>query len=115
MVSSQNILEANQTYYLSRPVLIPGETNLNNLDWQVVISKPVIDPIAQDALQQRLALTLFSVLGVVVLGFLVVFSARQLTRPLVEMGQFAREISEGNLQTQLPMPPEMRPGTSPVP
>lgn len=103
MVSNQNILEANQIFYLARPVLDPGETKLNNLDWQVVISKPVIDPIAQDALQQRLALTLFSVLGVVVLGFLVVFSARQLTRPLVEMGQFAREISEGNLQTQLPV------------
>jgi PAS domain S-box-containing protein len=102
MLSNERILEANQTFYLAHDV-VSSDTKLNNMDWQIVISKPVLDPIARDALQQRLALTLFSVFGVVLLGFLVVFVARQLTRPLVEMGQFAKEISEGNLHTQLPV------------
>jgi PAS domain S-box-containing protein len=100
VLRSQQLNTFSQQVFRAYPLAVT-EGTISNLDWALIASKPVIDSIAADAINERNRQAVFAVFGLLALAGLIFFVGQQLTRPLVEVSNFAQRVAAGDFNARM--------------
>src|SRR5262249_45723726 len=92
---------------LNFPITTVVEGKDAKRDIYIVVSMKRLEQVKRAA--ERTRLILFTVLGLLLIAAIAIFTKR-ITRPIMELGQAAEKVTEGNLELSVPVsgPKEMR-------